>query len=154
MKNRTKMVRVYLTKEGLKAVEDSAFKNCRTVSQELSFMIERQLKTSVSDSPSISHPKEARYDDPQAVPKENFNGTLIPSSEDSPFYEEKEKEALVLIAQSGLTEAQAKALRLICKTQDELLVQLQVEIAERNAKKVPEDFKREDKPNKKEPVPV
>lgn len=65
---RTMSARISLTNEAYKKVSAAAFKNCRTVSQELTYMVERQ---------TIAHEPIQRYDSTPAD-DQNFPFDAIP----------------------------------------------------------------------------
>lgn len=122
-KKRTMSARIVLTAEAYGAIESAAFKNCRTVSQELSYRIERQIeqKHAITETPYI--PPLACYDEPEprqyvSAASRDAPGTpgmakaTLPPAGWTP---EQESEIYVLGQAAGLGDAQVTALRLINK---------------------------------------
>ena len=113
---RTHAARIALTAAVYQAVESAAFKNCRTVSQELSYMIERQI-AGKAPAPALAYNAPlAHYDSPAAsqdAPQANE-----PSPVDLPppgWTPEQEAKIYALGQDAGLGEAQITALRIIHK---------------------------------------
>lgn len=73
-KKRIMAAEIHLTKSAFKQVEEIAFKNCRTISQELSYMIERQLdkKENQSVANDFTSPQPVfTYDSPTQEKKDS-----------------------------------------------------------------------------------
>jgi len=111
MKKRKMAARILLTAEAYNSVERSAFKNCRTVSQELTYMVERQIagKAPVNGS-QLPQDAQERYDAP--VVAEDVIGPPLPPEG---WTEAQETEVYALGKDAGLGESQVTALRLIHK---------------------------------------
>ena len=115
---RSMAARIVLTAQAYKAVADAAFQNCRTVSQELSYMIERQIgqKCAKSDPVLFVAGANDRYDTPAATQEvrhatEAATATLPPAG----WTQEQEDAIYALGKDAGLTESNITALRLIHK---------------------------------------
>jgi len=112
--------KIVLTVEAYKAIEAAAFKNCRTVSQELSYRIERQIEGKAPAMEISSYVPIDRYDAPAATP------TTVPVAAELPhailpspgWTPEQETEIYELGKAAGLGDAQITALHLIHKTYD------------------------------------
>lgn len=125
-KKRNKVARIVLTSQAYKAIEDAAFKNCRTVSQELSYRIERQIEGKpVSVAPAV---RLDRYDDAPTVeaapvaPVESVK-PLPPAG----WTKEQEDAINVLGAGLGKTEAEITMLRLIHKDYNSVKAAIEAE---------------------------
>ena len=127
-KRRNKLVRVHLTQEVLLSVEKEAFKNCRTVSQQISFIVERNLPSSkqVMVLPAI-----ISHGPGQVLGNAQFAAFPEPPPEPIVPVEETEGEIAEIVAKLGMTEAQIKAVRLICKTSAAVLVQLKADLQDK-----------------------
>ena len=118
-KKRTMSARIVLTAEAYEAVEVAAFKNCRTVSQELTYRIEGQIGGKGTGSPLMltnTDATMARYDAPAA--SQDAPQALEPSLAALPaagWTPEQEAEIYALGQAAGLGAAQVTALRLIHK---------------------------------------
>lgn len=136
-KTRTKLVRVYLTTEALGKIAASAFENCRNVSQELSYMIERQLNGKtvnpakingahafVQTQTVVSEPKEI----PGSVSREAAPSTKEPTEEERTKIDE-------LIAQLNMSDSQIKATWLICETPERVISQLEEDLVQQAREK-------------------
>lgn len=133
-KKRTMSARIVLTAEAYKAVEESSFKNCRTVSQELSYMIERQIAGKLPQE-SIKYAPLDRYDAPVALydattahpdaqgATETTESTLPPAE----WTHEQEDGIYAIGKDAGLAESQVTALRLIHKNYGAVLAAIEDE---------------------------
>lgn len=114
---RTMSARIVLTPSAYKAIEQAAFKNCRTVSQELSYRIECQIAGhSVVRTSSAAQPD--KYDDPVQKSEPNSDSCVIPPMTNESWTDEQESEIAALGKSSGLSDGQLMALRIIHKTFD------------------------------------
>lgn len=115
-KERTKSARVKLTAAAYKIIEAAAFKNCRDVSQELSYRIESQISGKAVPAHALDYdaPATARYDEAPA-PVEDILGAPLPPAGWTP---EQETDIQALGSEAKMSEAQITALRLIHKHYD------------------------------------
>ena len=133
-RTRTMAARIYLTTEAYKQVEASAFKNCRTVPQELTFMVESLLVKRAAtparyDSPE---PIPERYDDPAprtAAPEPTTEAPEAAPQDDS-WTPEQEAQVIDAGHAKGLSPAQITALRLIHKTPEAVFAAIESEVKE------------------------
>ena len=113
-KKRTMAARIVLTVHAYKAVEEAAFRNCRTVSQELSYRIERQIEAKSPQEPIYA--PITRYDEPAASqePRLALEAPLaaLPPAR---WTQAQEDSIYALGKETGLAESQITALRLIHK---------------------------------------
>lgn len=113
---RIKAGEVHLTAAGLKTIESRAFQNCRTVDQELTYMVERMIlgRTMATETPVYTtidrYDAPAGLQDAQGAP-ETPQAALPPAG----WTPEQESEIYVLGQAAGLGDAQVTALRLINK---------------------------------------
>lgn len=124
-KQRTVSVRIKLTLSGYKQVEESAFKNCRTPAQELTYMIERSLGK--AEIPMRRPKYDETYDQPQPVEtpaQPAVDGAPLASSGPAPaqvWSEAQEAEIYEAGKSAGMSEAQITALKLMHKSPESAL---------------------------------
>ena len=130
-KRRTAAARIYLTATAFRQVEAAAFKNCRTVPQELTFMVESLLSKKWANPPAApaytSGPE--RYDDPPAPDDAGPASDSAAGPEKSAWAPEQEARALEAGAEKGLSAAQVTAIRLIYKHHDAVMAAIDAEEA-------------------------
>ena len=133
-RTRKMAARIQLTKDAYRQVESAAFKNCRTVSQELTYMIEsligKRIQTQIaSDSVPV------RYDDPAPMltgavgSSDDFKFSQQPSApaESTAWTQEQEDQAFEVGRAKGLSEAQVTTLRLLHKTPEAVAAAIEAE---------------------------
>lgn len=108
---RIKAGEVSLTKDGLKMIEAEAFKNCRTVDEELTYIVERAL----SGKPSVPVARIERYDEAPTVEAEPVHVESVKPLPPEGWTQEQEDAINVLGIGLGKTEAEITMLRLIHK---------------------------------------
>lgn len=122
---RIKAGEVSLTKDGLKMIEAEAFKNCRTVDEELTYIVERALSGKPVASPMV---KVERYDDaPVVVDEPTVAGEQVKALPPAGWTQEQEDAIYVLGKGAGMGEAQITTLRLIHKDYDSVKAAIEAE---------------------------
>lgn len=121
-------VRINLTAQAYKMVEESAFKNCRTVSQELTYIVERQILREVpATSVKVAYDAPAPAEDvppPPAEPQEPAQH--IPGA---PWTDEQEAQILAIGKECGMGEAEITMHKLLHKTFDATVASMRAEVA-------------------------
>ena len=130
-KSRTMKASIHLTAAAYKQLEATAFRNCRTVSQELTFMVERALEgqRAVTAIPrALAVP--VAYDAPAQEPTQEYNPPAPDTTAAYPgvWTEAQEAEALAAGQAAGMKEAEVTALKLIHKTPEAVLAAIQAEV--------------------------
>ena len=119
-RKRTMAVRISLTNKAYKQVEIAAFKNCRTVSQELTYMVERQLVVhgpiKTYDAPTCDDPK---YDSPDQ--NNQSQSAFISNGHDLPWTQEQEYRIGTFAKEANISEAQLTALKFLHKTPEDVI---------------------------------
>ena len=132
---RTQAARVPLTDDAYAAIEAAAFKNCRTVSQELTYRIEAGLRGPSTPAPYYppSPPPPLGADAPTGPYMETTPQVTVTSGvPPEVIMWTQEQEAMIEAAAktAGVGEGQLAALRLIHKTPEAVLAAVQAEARE------------------------
>lgn len=136
-KPRTKAARVPLTNEAYAQIEAAAFKNCRTVSQELTYRIEAGLRSpaAVGAGPYFppAPPPPMGADVPAGPFMETTPQVIVTNGvppEVRLWTPEEEAHIEAAAKTAGVGEGQLAALRLIHKTPEAVLAAVQAEARE------------------------
>ena len=131
-KTRTATARIYLTAAAFRQVEAAAFKNCRTVPQELTFMVESLLAKKTAAPARYDAPIPERYDAPESQLESNeYSDAPAPTGPaETGWTPEQEVRAQEAGVAKGLSEAQITAMRLIHKTPEAVLAAIEDEAKE------------------------
>ena len=118
--------RVSLTKAGLRKIRDIAFQNCRTVDQELTYMIEKLL----TSGGKVNATQTYDYQEADVVPKsaeEFFEPSPVQPQADVSWTQAQEDEISGLAKDRGWSDAQLMAAKFLHKTPEAVKEAIQCE---------------------------
>lgn len=145
MKRRTKKITVYLSPATYKTIEESAYRNCRTVSQEGSFLLESEVR---KPAPFVAPP------DYMPVPGGEDPADAEAYGREPDASKEEKSAALVRATNAGFSEGQIKVLRLSSRSTKEFIAKVDEQISAAKEATPKEKSPKGPEAAPKEPVPA